>query len=381
MSYKKSISLNMFKELLVDTKIIQGIESPNNDQAEKITNNLIDFYKQFDIYQTYSPKQIDYVSRLSVNFALWNMPVYLRQDNIIEAYAYWLSVIWLVDSVFDVAKDKDMSKLKDIITELIEKSINYKNVNMDDYEIKFDKKMSKHDQIMKQLPVVVYQTFNKYNSMIKSYRNNNTESFDMINYWLYKFLDNLIEKEEDKNIKELDTYYNWRLIDGLMMSVPWHLMLFMNIPANKIEDKHKELFKLASILVAYHNDILSYHRDVAQNVNNLAKCLMYQKYSIDYKIASYQDIKYGIINTIEYVDQLYKKSYQLYTEFSQLYPDDKDFMAIIFLSVVVGSYNWANIEEKYKKGRIMIDTIKNKDDQTFNQLFDLYDIVAGDPIL
>lgn len=83
------------------------------------------------------------------------------------------------------------------------------------------------------------------------------------------------EKFDSKDSYDLDNYYDWRLVDSAMMCVCWHLVLFINIPMEKLTNDHTKLFELSSILVAYHNDILSYHRNISQDTNNLVRCIIY----------------------------------------------------------------------------------------------------------
>jgi hypothetical protein len=283
-----------------------------------------------------------------------------------------------VDSSFDTARDKDLTYPRDVLLNIV------KGANTETDEHQMSKYLdnnkcmltekSRHDKIINSLPKVLYDAFKKYNTLLYRYKTQNVKTFDMVNQLLYNYFDNLIEDDKEEYITDIDEYYTWRLTDSAMMCIAWHLVLFMEIPFENITPDHEKLFELGSILVAYHNDILSYHRDVSQNVNNLTKCI--EKIS-----SSDKSIKDIILETIVYVNNMYTKSYDEYKKFCQLYPKDADDMAEIFLSVVKGSYNWANGESRYIKGINMINALKKKDDHTFNMLFDLHNNVSGDPLI
>nr|QBK89848.1 MAG: hypothetical protein LCPAC101_01310 [Pithovirus LCPAC101] len=375
-----------FSNLTVNTSILKDMIHPSTEQTLYIKNKLVNFYKHYDVYNIYGDKQINYVCELATNYALWTLPVDLRNDNtVVEAYGYWLSIIWIIDSSFDTAGSKNLRTEKDILVNIIEKAINDEPVNLDNFVV--DKNKSRHDQLMSSLPKVLYMTFTKYILLISTYKTMNNYAFDMTNKWLFKYFDNLVGDNDDKNIQyskiecDLDDYYEWRLADSAMMCVCWHLVLFMNIPCEKLTDSHTKLFEISSILVAYHNDILSYHRDISQDTKNLVRCIMYNCSTPMYREKGNESIKAGVITSIKYIDGIYGKLSNLYKELIDQYPSNAKFMHDICISVVKGSHNWANNEKRYEKGIRMIKSIEDNNDFDFYGLFDNLNVVSGDPTL
>lgn len=98
-----------------------------------------------------------------------------------------------------------------------------------------------------------------------------------------------------------------------------------------------------------------------------------------YKETNNESVKTGVVTTIKYINGIYGKLHTLYGDLINKYPSNAKFMYDICISVVKGSHNWANNEKRYEKGIRMIKSIENNDDDEFNSLFGISNIVCGDP--
>ncbi len=369
---------NKFSSLSVSTEINPYIEVPDVYHADKLKKYLTEYYEKFELFNVYGPKNVENVCGVSANYCFWTLPKHLRYDeNIIKGYSLWLSLIWMVDSSFDVKKTKNLIKEKDDITNIIKNVVN--NVKMDTSDFIINNNGTKHDMLMSCLNEVVYTTYNKYMTLILPYITLNPESFDKITEWTVKY----IERVSDNDIiVDLEEFFNFRLIDSAMMTVVWHLILFMEISSENFNKDHSIMFELTALLVGLHNDIWSLPRDIFQNVNNIVKCMMYN--SANTTISTYDHTqriheKQGVESAVKLINSMYKHLSELYEQFIKKYPNESDIMETLCFSVVGGSYNWANLEKRYFKGRYMFSCLEKEDEAGFLSVFGEYVIVDGDP--
>lgn len=354
-----SLYADRFKQLSIKTQLIEECLKPRDDIVARIQLSLIDFYKSLEIYQIYGSKAVDYVSGLATRYALWTLPEYCRYSDLdaTEAYALWLSLVWLIDGVFDKFKsypqiEKEQMKIIAIIKMAIDGD-NYETNGMNDSE--------SSNPLFDALSSATYLAYKKYLRLIHDYRRHSPEIFSQITYWLMQYLNTLTLSPTLNNLK---SYYDWRLLDGCMMCVVWHLALFLRIKDHTIKDLHMSMFHLVSIIVSYHNDIISYYRDNHQGVPNL----------INY--FQQQDTILSVIEAINLVNSLYLDLSDKFHQLSKKYPKDVTLIAQLCLGIVEGSHNWCNQEERYAIGVEMLKSIEKNEIKIFHNSDNT--IVAGD---
>lgn len=349
-----------FKQLSINTKLIDSCLKPRDDIMSRIQSSLIDFYKPFEIYEIYGKKAVEYVCGLATRYALWTLPEYYRysDEDATKAYALWLSLVWLIDGVFDKFKFyPHLKKEQTHIIKIIEIAIDGGQWN--ECENFYEDNNSSHP-LFTALSKVTYFGYNKYLSLITEYRRQSPEIFSQITYWLMQYLNTLSLTPIVNNLK---SYYDWRLLDGCMMCVVWHLALFLKMKDHKIKKLHMSMFYLVSIIVSYHNDIISYYRDNHQGIPNLINCF------------EQKDKNLSVIEAINLINSLYVDLTNKFHQLSKLYPNDAPLMADICLGIVEGSHNWCNQEERYAKG---VEMLKSIEQNKFNIFKNDDTLVAGD---
>lgn len=307
---------------------ISLLDVPQVPMGSESISKLISYYKQFSFYQNFGSGPFDYICGLSLRYASWTSPLGVSAECL-YIHALWLSLIWVVDSVFDKWKYKDKASLIQIINGEI---------------------LQTEDPFLK----MVQTTYGHYLDLIEVYRRKSPYAYEQLVYWTTEYLKNLGNGPGND-------FEQWRLIDGAMMCVVWHLILFTE---EEIDPIYFQFFEKVSILVSYHNDLLSFQRDVVQETPNLVRLFTEEGYWIAFK------------KGVEYVDRLYK---ELANDFSSIDPAKQDQISKIALPILEGSYNWSNTEARYKVGLQMIKALKSGDEDRFHQLLWIKDQTAGDP--
>lgn len=390
LSTPRDTLLKELKEMEINTKVYEFPTVPLQSTKDQVTSSLINFFSSFDLYALYKPKQINGAVSLSVDYALWTLPEKLRSDLVlVESYALWLTVIWMLDGIFDSLHTRDMSEPREIMERILNDIMDRQEISLSDdkelYPRLSDYKGSDNiERLIRAFYEVFEVSFETYFQNLLPYRAITPQSFEKSLSWLLKYIDYLIEVQ--KPIQDLDEYAEKRLIDSAMMCISWHLAFFMGIPASTITETHEDLFKMASLLVAYHNDILSLFRDRKQHVNNLIKCLLKgiressseaDPYHTDLQ---HKEEKRAVETAIYYTNTLYRNMEDAFKRLVREDPDNAEAVGTICIHVVKGSHNWANLQERYEKGVRMIHCIKTGDNRAFDALFAEHEgIVAGDP--
>lgn len=384
--------LERFAEMKIGTGVFSYPPKPSQTMQDKITGSLIQFYSSFALYRLYNPRQIDGAVSLATQYALWTLPEELRTDTIlVEAYSLWLSVIWMLDGIFDSLHSLDMTGPKNIIRQILAK------VSLEDGETNDNSiypTLSSYEgnnsveMLIRGFYEVFHASFKRYFSDLRPYRLIAPESFQKCLDWLWQYVDCLIDTCQE--ITDLEKYAESRLVDSAMMCVAWHLVFFLGIPADNISNEHEDLFKMSSLLVAYHNDILSFFRDKEQRVNNLVKCMLCGLEALDANELHdfgapdlvHKRERIAIEFAITYTNSMYRNLEHAFARLANKMPSDSEFMGKICLCVVKGSHNWANLQKRYSKGIRMLECIDKNDHVAFDELFcEREGTVAGDPII
>ena len=168
----------------------------------------------------YGRTPLDYLSALSIRYS---NSVFQH-----EGFALWLFTIWVVDGILDSKAGCDADR-EAIISVLEKKETTYNSVI-----VEFFKK-----------------SYGEYLEHIKEYEN----SYEYSKVVEYTIL--YIRGEAN------DDYEEWRLIDGCMMAVVWQVAM---LTGEKVDERAG---RLVSLIVSYHNDLLSLDRDLKQKTPNL----------------------------------------------------------------------------------------------------------------
>lgn len=340
-------SINGNNTLNITTNTLLYNSRPNSKLEKENIEYLKSIYKGMNIVTLYSEKNIEYICGLSTRFALWNMPISLlmennntscknqktvlnneRKNNAIKSFSLWLSLVWIIDGIFDKGKN---------LTESDRESI--RNAFLGQNDVIY---INSNNSLMVALFDCTLQIKKIYNVLIKEYVNVNEKAYIELEKWTNFYMDTLLVKND--GIKSLNEYRQLRLKGGGMMCVVWHLMLFIcnNRQTMKIYKNNtaKKIFETTALIVSYHNDLLSVGRDLEQHVPN---------------VCNYFD---NILSTINHINSLYLKINLLIDNIKE----NKDIINKIHqvsISILDGSYNWANNESRYKDGVDMLNGIKN----------------------
>ena len=326
-----------FLRLAVDIPLLEVTPRRTDPQA---IFRLISYYQQFPFYSKFGSKPFDYLCGLSIRYAAWTIPRGVPEECL-DIHALWLSLVWVMDAVVDKWKYEDTKSLVSIFN-------------------------GQHLQTEDPFLVIVQQTYHRYLQLSEPYRTRSPHAHDQLTYWTIEYLKNLGKRPVEGPTKKLfrsksQDFWKWRLVDGAMMCVVWHLILFTG---EEIDPDDLPFLEKVSILVSYHNDILSFQRDIAQNMPNLVKLFLEDSHWKAFKKA------------VEYVNHLYG---ELVDDFYQIDSDKQLQVSRIALPILEGSYNWANLEARYKNGLQMIQAMQEDNEKRFYQLLWTKDQTAGDP--
>jgi len=232
---------------------------------------------------------------------------------------------------------------------------------------------------------ITISLYDRYLDFIAPYYANNLFAFYEITYWLICYLKTLITsttprgthkksnsdgtpRSYERGMNVID-YSKWRLDSGAMMCVVWHIMLFNGLAPNI--DVFGDVFETASIIVSFHNDIISYNRDLQQRTPNLVTSMKDED----------DDDFSAMIKAVSVVNSLYTKVAKDVEELASSEKKEPDQMLIcsIVLDILEGSYSWAYAEPKYAPGIKMLKALMETDKKTFYSILFGVNQTPGDP--
>lgn len=334
--------------------------SNGSPSSQNIIDELISYYKAFQLYDDFGSESINYLCGLATRYAYATLCI--NDEGALRAYALWLSFIWLIDGFFD--KYKSLTSQADVE--------NLINIFL----------LEPIDQPNHPLFEVIISLYDRYLDLIAPYCMDGLHAFSEITGWLLKYLDTLIvpipeRKGLRKNNSEgssrlifdqtysISEYTNWRLDSGAMMCVVWHLILFNHLSIKS--DTFEYFFELCALIVSFHNDIVSYRRDLQQMTPNLVSIAR----------QSNDDDFMAMNRAITITDNLYSEITIEFLRLNQKYKDTK--VSSLVLDILEGSYNWTYLEPRYSVGIKMLHAVKeNNKKQFYLLLFDV-DNTPGDP--
>lgn len=334
----------------------------NSPSYQDTIDELISYYRKFQLYTDFGPKSMNYLCGLAVRYAYATLRI---DDKVaLKAYALWLSLIWLIDGFFD--KCRTLTCKNDV--EVLRQIFLLEPIKQKDHTL-FE---------------VVIGIYDRYLDLITPYCMNNLPAFSELTDWLLKYLDTLIvpttpRKTHRKNNSEgsprviiqqnynIYDYTNWRLDSGAMMCVAWHIILFNRLPADPIIFDY--FFELASLIVSFHNDVISYRRDLQQMTPNLVSVIKEPP----------DDDFVAMDKAIIFINGLYSEILIEFIRLSQKYPEECELIAPLVLDILEGSCRWTYSEPRYEVGIKMLHALKENNKKQFYALLFDADDTPGDP--
>ncbi len=353
------ILINRFDNLSV------GINPPrlHIPQYESISDKLKSHYKEFSLHSNFGSKSLNYLCELSTRYASATFKT--TDERALMAYSLWLSLIWMIDGIFDKFKSRTINTDVETLIAIFKS---------DDIDVAGHPLFEPVDIIYK-----------KYLDIIEPYRKRNPIAYSNIVSWLVLYLKTLLPIEStdnpiENNVKENDMgrappdngltvsdYTAWRLDSGAMMCVVWHIIMFESINQNLKE--FDVIFKVVAIIVSFHNDVISYHRDLQQGTPNIVSVL--NGYINDHFNA--------MKDAIQLTDRLYSIAKN---ELQKLMISNKEQCEIVgprLYDILEGSYSWSYAEARYQIGNTMLRSVINNNDKLFYRLLNNDDHTPGDP--
>lgn len=379
--------------LKVSNKILTEISSPDPKCVEVIRSRLLQHYSQFELTSLYGRKAVEYVSGLCTRCSLWTLALpqpsfnskdeaYVEAMLAAEAHALWLSIITLVDGVLDTAMDRTAlphvgRALLQILRGIFEESEYY----MDQYILPISEETNGEEDnktvaLLNSLLEAFDATFSRYHALLTPFRMKYPSAFEQVNIWLYRYLENACEELSDKGpvsdeteaFSVLENFAEWRRIDGAMMCVVWHQLLFLGVSSEAVSDQHLDLLRTASLVVAYHNDILSLLRDIDQSTPNLVKCILsfYFQDNLDAYTNPIGSLSESLQTAIAHTNELYQTQESFIQQFNETKIDR--LISHVALTITLGCHNWHNSEDRYRSGRQLIDYLISNNEQDLTEL-------------
>ena len=322
----------------------------NTKLVAQISQQILAIYQDRDFYLLFGADTVNYLCELATRYACWSIPSkYLVLDiSAVEGYALWLSIVWLIDGLCD--KYRTLITIRDVqvLTAIMTGNI---------YDNPATAVCPPILQSLYEMTTIVYQ---RYLLLTSACRQRNATAFTQINYWLRRYCNTLLD--DNQRTFTLSGYQRWRLDSGAMMCVIWHLLLFDTSTGDYLNDANiSEIFEIVALLVSYHNDIVSLHRDIQQDTPNLVSVINNNDYWTASKLA------------LQILDTMYQRLLDKIKAISN------STIADICYNVINGSYHWTHLEPRYAKGVSMIQLIRDEQRVTFlAQLFE-HTEVPGDP--
>ena len=318
--------------------------APTPDEVNSVVEKLAVFYESFAFTKEYGHRATLYVCQMSARYAFWTLPSTCADRHAaVVAHAMWLSLVWIIDSAVDKGK-VDASNVPLIKTSIMEA--------LDQEQGGYTCPSS---SFVKNFLAMIRAGYAHYVSLASDFRRRNEAAFDLAQTWTLKYIDSL---DSSPSGFSLDEYANWRVVDGGMMCVIWHNTMFAGSSAVDAP----VVFKQIALLTCYHNDILSFDRDVADETPNLVLFMRAPGDSIwdAFKKAS------------DYVDDAIRT---LSTLADNTVLDDV--VRGVLSRIVFGAYGWGVTEDRYAKGVKLLACMESDDRKGFDAIINQKYVAAA----
>lgn len=331
------------------------VKTPDIKLIDSLSKKLIEKYTKLPIGLMLDKDIIKSLCLSSVKYILWIIGDLANDKSIRKNFSLWLSLIYLVSNIFGIYQRKigEAYKLQILKTfktiyqsnlhvYQMSESVSYSKDEL--FKDESPKSGSLFHALIETIEIVLSKYFKKFKRYTKS------KVFVQIEHWLIIYLETLPVLGDSPRIKLLSDYEKWRLGNTPIMCLIWHLILFHQI--SDITSKDYIFFEKVSVVISYHNDILSYHIDRKNGTLNLIDTLSPDKAKIE-----------AFRNAIDLVNMYYKGLISLNRGVSNE-------TSSIILDILEGTYSWSQNEERYTPGLKLIEAVKKNNDVLFNRLLD-----------
>lgn len=319
-----------------------------SDYIHSLYQPLIMDLKYDKFWKMVGKDAIKYLCDISARFALWTLGPSSRENDQ-KPFGVWLSLVWLIDGIYDHNKTCTISQRESLIKLISDLNdgadINTKNI----------------------LEEIIVEIYTSYLKIINQQRQRNPKAFSELQNWFNRYLVLLPVCDEKLYIKpkSLQHYEARRLDDGAMMCVAWHLALFENVDIGP----ESSIFEFVSIIVSLHNDILSCDRDIKDKTITLVTFLRENNEdSLCSNLKAFSEA-FALVNSYNReADFIFKNMIE-------------SVVLTLAKNILRGSYSWAIREERYKTGLLLSERFMNGS-MTENEFDDIVlnsGTAAGDP--
>lgn len=301
---------------------------PSEAQCEALGAKVVECWSAERLPSSMRPAVVG-ACNVSARFVAWTMGCgdVARATN----FALWLSMVWIIDGYYDKYRSKFTSADR---AHLIETLATMRAG---------DARRASSDAFLS----AIIDVYAIYLSGVAEYRRSNEELFERLNEWFGYYLDFLpVGDVPIYTLTELGQYRAWRLIDGCMMCVVWHLALYEGVDVSTCAS----VVERVAVAVSYHNDVLSCNRDLEDHKDNLVVLLSEQETLVE----AYR-------HAIEITDEEFA--------IAERECDDIDAKcASIARRVLWGSKAWAEHEIRYERGLEILERFNQAGGITENEL-------------
>jgi len=130
-----------------------------------------------------------------------------NNDSVKVSYLLWLSLIWIVDVIFDKFQSKIKSGDSDRIINIFHQLNNGEMVDVDCE--------CTPENLIDCLPQTITVIYGEYLKIIKKYRTFNAIAFNNLIYCLNKYFDTMLSSK----VSNMSVYKRWTLDSGAMMCI------------------------------------------------------------------------------------------------------------------------------------------------------------------
>lgn len=350
------------RSLQVNAKKSSFGEGPSDNLILGVSEKILGYYSHLGIYHKFGADNIRYISKLSTRYALFTLQS-LQLNNLFEcaeSFGLWLSLVWITDGIFDsggVPKTKGahirnnsgeiINEKEQTIAKLLE-ILNNKEI--------LDTSQTKDNLFGLLIPTFKF-IYKKYLDLMGIHVQ--SDNFKKLKLWTERYLETLCIH---KKIENVDDYRSYRLRSGAIMCVVYHLMIYQELDYTNNDSVHN-LFEHISVIVSYHNDILSFNRDLKDGTPNLVG--VYGEKDKTDKLLSFKA-------AIKLTNDLYNLTISMIKDVPEEY-------ATIALAVLEGSYRWTNQEDRYRVGLELLNDVLCNDGKDFDRILNDASPTSGEP--
>lgn len=312
-----------------------GIFSPSSVPTPMTTSAfLASIYKDLALSKAYGEKAVSHVSRFSASYVFAVAPpsMLASDKQATETLALWLSLVWIIDGVFDSKKSRtvtcqaDEDALYDMLV-LDKQSAGGAHVS--------------RDPLIQSVVDGARVIHALYRARVVPYIERNPEAWAMQQTWFGRYLRSLIAARTFESEAE---YRPYRLDTGAMMCVVAHLLLFTGTAPS-----HAAEWLNVAVVTSYHNDLFSLDRDMAEQTPNVVTVCA-------------AETRLGLWEAFTWIDAAVVSMERAIDEGADV---DNPQVCSLMRGVASGSRGWHQAEPRYAVGMKLLDAAATNDAEAF----------------